>query len=389
MDQNLSREGLLAAVASVTAKGASGRLQITGPGTRGAFFFISGKLVDAHMGPFSGFPAVNLAVSTNEASFHFDPTVQPPRTTTILPLHERLLLRERFGIETIGSYGAENLSAQHDGASCQTVIRIEDRPRSEMQPADANNAQDSVQKTAPAVINIRGKRDLREIRRRAAKNCVPGRQRNKPAGDTIAKENNQSVTVAVAGEKATKNSTDAKPLEHQKGEQQTNLNTRRVFEAASHAPVHAQVLRKGSSEVSRLVLFWSLVLFTFLGSAVFSYWLNSYFSKKPAPATQVKVVSDEPVGADSERPLIEGALQGKETTVVMPEYPVSAKTKGITGKVTVSVLVNKQGKVVSARALNGDQLLRAAAVAAARKAKFSPEKLGGKTAGTITFSFNL
>ncbi|MFN2517281.1 MAG: TonB family protein, partial [Pyrinomonadaceae bacterium] len=54
--------------------------------------------------------------------------------------------------------------------------------------------------------------------------------------------------------------------------------------------------------------------------------------------------------------------------------------------------VNKQGNVISARALKGDHLLRGAAVTAARKAKFSPEKLVGKqskTSGTITFSFKL
>ncbi|HEX9424685.1 MAG TPA: energy transducer TonB, partial [Pyrinomonadaceae bacterium] len=58
--------------------------------------------------------------------------------------------------------------------------------------------------------------------------------------------------------------------------------------------------------------------------------------------------------------------------------------------VTVAVLVNKQGLVISAWALNGHPLLKGAAVMAARKAKFSPEKLadhGSKVSGTITYTF--
>ena len=56
----------------------------------------------------SQFSAVNLAVSTHRGLIHFEPLQPPPLTAIILPLHERLLLRERFGIETIDSYLAEN-----------------------------------------------------------------------------------------------------------------------------------------------------------------------------------------------------------------------------------------------------------------------------------------
>jgi TonB family protein len=60
--------------------------------------------------------------------------------------------------------------------------------------------------------------------------------------------------------------------------------------------------------------------------------------------------------------------------------------------VTVEVLLDEQGKVISARALDGNPFLRQAAVNAARLARFSPTILSGqpvKVAGVITYRFNL
>jgi TonB family protein len=53
------------------------------------------------------------------------------------------------------------------------------------------------------------------------------------------------------------------------------------------------------------------------------------------------------------------------------------------------VRVNRQGKVVSWRTLDGNRAFREAALKAAKKATFSPQKLGDITSvlGTITYSF--
>lgn len=390
MDQNVNHDRFLGVVAAVTAERQSGRLQITGPGTRGAFFFKSGKLVDAHMGPFSGFPAVNLAVSITAATFHFDSSIQPPANPTVIPLQERLLLRERFGIETIDLYVAENQGSASDGAGLPTVGSTEVSAPPEMQVTETSDAHQPIQKKS-AAVNLRGRTNIRAIRRRAARNRVAGREENKRlAVDTSAKGKDESIAVAVGGEKDTTNSTDAKPPEQPTGELPANPKTDGPSEPAKPAWPH-QPPTTGSSVVRR-VLFGTLVIFTFLISAVCGYWLNSYFFRKPMVTTQPGIKPKESAIADVEQPVIEGALHGKEATLVTPEYPVSAKSKGVTGKVTVLVLVNKQGNVISARALNGDHLLRGAAVTAARKAKFSPEKLVGKqskTSGTITFSFKL
>ena len=58
--------------------------------------------------------------------------------------------------------------------------------------------------------------------------------------------------------------------------------------------------------------------------------------------------------------------------------------------VTVQVVIDENGDVISARAVSGHPLLQPAAVQAARKAKFPPAKLSGQTVkviGLIAYSF--
>lgn len=85
-----------------------------------------------------------------------------------------------------------------------------------------------------------------------------------------------------------------------------------------------------------------------------------------------------------------GVASGKLISVPKPDYPDSAKSKRISGSVTVEVSIDEQGKVTSARALNGPVELQGAAEAAAMKARFAPTKLSGAAVtvkGVITFNF--
>jgi periplasmic protein TonB len=85
-----------------------------------------------------------------------------------------------------------------------------------------------------------------------------------------------------------------------------------------------------------------------------------------------------------------GVLNGKATSLPKPAYPPAAKAVGASGSVSVQVLIDESGNVVSASAVSGHPLLRAAAVAAARGAKFSPTQLSGqpvKVSGVITYNF--
>lgn len=85
-----------------------------------------------------------------------------------------------------------------------------------------------------------------------------------------------------------------------------------------------------------------------------------------------------------------GVLNGKAIMLPKPSYPPAARAVGASGAVSVQVLIDEDGNVVSATAVSGHPLLRAAAVEAARGAKFSPTRLQGipvKVAGVITYNF--
>ena len=59
---------------------------------------------------------------------------------------------------------------------------------------------------------------------------------------------------------------------------------------------------------------------------------------------------------------------------------------------TVQIVVDESGRVISASAVSGHPLLQQAAVAAARQARFSPTLLSGqpvKVSGVITYNFVL
>jgi protein TonB len=85
-----------------------------------------------------------------------------------------------------------------------------------------------------------------------------------------------------------------------------------------------------------------------------------------------------------------GVLNGKATSLPKPAYPAAARSMHISGTVVVQVLIDEDGNVVSASAASGHPLLKAAAVSAARRAKFSPTKLSGqpvKVSGVIRYNF--
>lgn len=85
-----------------------------------------------------------------------------------------------------------------------------------------------------------------------------------------------------------------------------------------------------------------------------------------------------------------GVLNGKAVSLPKPQYPPAARAVRASGAVSVQVLVDENGRVVSARAVSGHPLLRPSAVAAARQAKFAPTLLAGqpvRVSGIITYNF--
>ncbi len=89
-------------------------------------------------------------------------------------------------------------------------------------------------------------------------------------------------------------------------------------------------------------------------------------------------------------PIIGGVLNGKAILLAHPEYPAAARKKHEAGMVEVRILIDEFGNVIEAEALNGPPNLRDAAVAAARKSRFTPTRLMGqpvKVSGRIIYNF--
>jgi TonB family protein len=109
---------------------------------------------------------------------------------------------------------------------------------------------------------------------------------------------------------------------------------------------------------------------------------------------EIRVSLEEPPPAPRPilKPISGGVLNGTAITLPPPVYPDTARRMRTGGTVTVEVILDETGKVVSANATTGPSILRDAAVQAALKARFSPTKLSGqpvKVSGVINYKFAL
>jgi protein TonB len=92
------------------------------------------------------------------------------------------------------------------------------------------------------------------------------------------------------------------------------------------------------------------------------------------------------------RVISKGPITGLAISLPKPPYPQIAIQAHAQGAVNVQVLVDENGKVVSAKAVSGHPLLQAAAQKAAYLARFSPTRLGDqavKVSGLITYNFTM
>ncbi len=87
-----------------------------------------------------------------------------------------------------------------------------------------------------------------------------------------------------------------------------------------------------------------------------------------------------------------GSLIERATQKVNPLYPSTAKNIRVTGVVTVYLVVGENGSVEAVQKTSGPQLLRQAAVDAAKRWKFQPVMIDGqpvRVTGFISFNFTL
>jgi TonB family protein len=117
-------------------------------------------------------------------------------------------------------------------------------------------------------------------------------------------------------------------------------------------------------------------------------------TSKPGASSEKKTSGDAAGGSSTATgPLVDvGSLIDKATQRINPSYPATARNVRVTGLVTVYLVVNENGAVEAVQRISGPQMLRQAAVDAAKRWKFQPTMIDGqpaRVAGYISFNFTL
>jgi TonB family protein len=120
-------------------------------------------------------------------------------------------------------------------------------------------------------------------------------------------------------------------------------------------------------------------------------------SFKPVPLTNEEVVeaakaavADKGKAVPRKLLVSSGVLEKIAAKKVQPLYPPEAKAAGVSGEVKIRILISEEGNVIEAEAVEGPDLLRESALAAARLWVFMPTELSGtrvKVEGRLTFKF--
>ena len=111
-----------------------------------------------------------------------------------------------------------------------------------------------------------------------------------------------------------------------------------------------------------------------------------------APVVNIGSEPPPPAPRPILKPVSGGVLNGTAISLPSPSYPEAARRMRMAGLVTVDVVVDETGKVISAVATSGPGVLREVAIQAALRARFSPTKLSGqpvKVSGSINYKFAL
>jgi TonB family protein len=107
--------------------------------------------------------------------------------------------------------------------------------------------------------------------------------------------------------------------------------------------------------------------------------------KAPSETSPSSPGAQRPAG-----PVEGGILNSKAIELPAPVYPDEARKVHAAGQVQVKVLIDETGRVMTADAIFGPEMLRMAAIDAARKARFAPLVIAGsavKVSGILTYDF--
>lgn len=106
--------------------------------------------------------------------------------------------------------------------------------------------------------------------------------------------------------------------------------------------------------------------------------------------TEPKTAPPAPPKIEKPKIVVSDVVNGKATYLPKPIYSPAAIAMGAKGTVNVQVTIDETGKVISAKAVSGNPLLRVEAQKAAWNAKFSPtylSKIPVKVTGVIVYNF--
>jgi protein TonB len=121
---------------------------------------------------------------------------------------------------------------------------------------------------------------------------------------------------------------------------------------------------------------------------------SSTGSRQVVPSRPVEIEEPPPAPDPPKVPKVisKGVITGQAISLPQPAYPQLARQARIQGVVSVQVLIDEQGRVISATPVSGHTMLTAAAQRAAMQARFRPTLLSEqpvKVSGVITYDFKL
>jgi TonB family protein len=134
------------------------------------------------------------------------------------------------------------------------------------------------------------------------------------------------------------------------------------------------------------------ILLVFVIALIMAFAISSVLGQKKKSPTKISPKKSQKSQSVTKK-RISGCINhgsNKAINLARPEYPPPARWVCAAGTVNISVLIDENGDVLSANAVSGHPVLRAAAVRAALKSKFQPTFLSGipvKVCGTIVYDF--
>lgn len=189
--------------------------------------------------------------------------------------------------------------------------------------------------------------------------------------ENVAARSAENVSVKTGVKWGIKPPAPGKPFE-QKSENQE----KKVAPARSATSVRASNRPGSGTKKGRSAASIVLLVAAAIGLAVFWWHWNRGWEQLESGVKTEQVAAAEKPQAQVPAEVMEKLLIHR----VEPKYPPEARQAGLEGVIALDIVVDRDGSVVSTRALNGPDVLARAASDALRWWKFEPYRLNGEPA---------